>query len=74
LWIQDHSDAIKDIICESSVVKKLVDDADQFQLVIAIADLVSALCIGVSPITVSAIIVKIGLKKVCRSVFPNSEL
>jgi hypothetical protein len=41
------------------------DNQDLEALVLAIADLVAGVCLGVSPVTVSVLLVKIGLKKLC---------
>lgn len=63
-WFSANKEELEKRIC-SNVVRELVDTSDAPTLVAAIADLISACCIGVSPITVAWLITRQGLHAFC---------
>lgn len=65
IWLKANSDAFRKRICSSHKVRSLLKDNYINLAVVAIMDLISDICIGVSPITVAVLIVKIGIDKLC---------
>lgn len=68
IWMEEKIGDFRELICPSQIVQAVLvdqDNQDLEALVLAIADLVAGVCLGVSPVTVSVLLVKIGLKKLC---------
>ena len=65
-WIEKNIEILKNKIC-SEEIRKLSELNDTKLLYLAILDVVMGALTGVSPFTVSAIIIKRGLNKICSS-------
>ena len=69
-WVSENQQKIKTAICENQRVndlqEQIEDKEKRILLVTSIADLISGFCTGISPFTVSVIIVKEGLKQFCK--------
>lgn len=71
IFIEAKLYEISQIICNDKDVIKHIDKEgfdDKEAIVIAIAELISSVITGVSPITVSALIIKKGLGKLCQEI------
>lgn len=66
-WLTYELPEIRKIICNGKISKHLQSQEDMTQLLISVADVLAALFTGVALITISALVVKIGLKKICNS-------
>lgn len=68
IWWERNIKLITDAICGSEKLRKLLlaENNDDVVLVTAIADLVSGLVTGVSPVTVAALLVKKGVNNICK--------
>jgi hypothetical protein len=66
LWLQINMQYFQDAICTQTRVRKIVEHKDG-ELVAAIADLIASFCVGVSPVTVAYLLVRRGLKSLCKA-------
>lgn len=66
-WFSERIGIIGKAICTDSNIRLLVENNDTNNLILAVSDLIVSICIGVSPITVSYLLVKQGLKSLCGS-------
>jgi hypothetical protein len=67
-WLARHRSVIQLKVCSSHVARICRDNPKAFDrviLVAAIADLIAAVCVGVSPIVVAVLIVKAGVTELC---------
>ena len=67
-WISKYRSKLREIICNGQVAKVTLSDNrtwDQVLLVAAVADLISSVSTGVSPVVVAALLVKEGLSQLC---------
>lgn len=67
-WLADRKSSIEVAVCLNARVKDLVTNSrkrDRILLVSAVADLISSVVSGVSPVTVSVLLVKEGLETLC---------
>jgi len=62
-WYSTNIDNVRAAICPHA--KTLTEDNDERAAIIAVADLLTGLLIHVTPVTAAALIVKIGIKKLC---------
>lgn len=67
LWLKEKRMEIQCAICTSEKVREHALDSDQLILAVAITDLIAGICIGVSPATVAVLLVKMQVKKYCKS-------
>ena len=65
-WFSANKKALEDRICIPDV-RKVFDGGDTPTLITAIADLISACCTGVSPVTVAYLLVRKGLNTFCAN-------
>ena len=71
-WLISQQKNLKYTICNDNSIHDLfVNSNDTVQLVIAVADLITGLCVGVSPFTVATFLVKVGLKSFCHENWTN---
>jgi hypothetical protein len=63
VWFQSHLASLQGAVCQVKV-RSLID-GDDAVLLAAVADLIAGLCLGVSPVTVSYLICKRGMKSFC---------
>jgi hypothetical protein len=70
-WFQERRARISKNVCSSATLARLREAGDsqgKVALLVALADLIASICIGVSPFTVAAIILKLGLDRFCTGV------
>ena len=67
-WFENNYKRLEERICLSDKAKFFSNssDIDTATILSAISDLISSVCIGVSPFTVSRLILKRGLKMLCH--------
>jgi hypothetical protein len=66
-WFDSKRSELSDAICSNRQVRELYEHDDMGPLAVAISDLIIGVCIGVSPITVAYLIVRIGVGRLCRA-------
>ena len=69
-WFAKSKSKLRETICQSQSVTTYLECPkrwDEAVLVAAIADLISSLCVGVSPVTVAALVLKKGLHTLCSN-------
>jgi len=64
-WLSRKEQDIRKAICGSTRIRNHVHSDDNLVLISAIADLLSSICTGVSPFTVSVLLYKRGVKEFC---------
>lgn len=68
-WLAKNREAFRNVICgNEEIVKYLNKDSStetKVHLVTAVLDLIASICIGVSPVTVSVLLVREGIEKLC---------
>ena len=67
-WIESKKSALQNEICKSTTVRENLD-SDIMVLTAAIADLIASICFGVSPLTVAYLLVKMGIEKLCYTIW-----
>ena len=65
-WFSAQSATIQAAICSPSVAESFVAQSDERQLLLVLADILFKANLGVAPLTLSAFVLKIGLKKFCN--------
>lgn len=69
-WMKDKREVLANEICNNKTIITLKSKEDNIEnrimLVTAISDLIASIFIGVSPITVSVLLVKEGLDNICK--------
>jgi hypothetical protein len=65
-WFSAQTGRIQAVICTPSVAEGFIVDSDERKLMLALADLLLKAHFGVGPVTLSSLVVKIGLKKFCN--------
>ena len=68
-WIDQNWEAFREAICKTESIQELVANNSTKQLVLAIADLISGLITGVSPITVAILLTKTGIEEMCGEIW-----
>jgi hypothetical protein len=66
-WFIAKIDTFRDVLCSNKNKKYLVEDSGTKTAVLAISDLLASVCFGVSPVTVAAILLKIGIRNLCSN-------
>lgn len=69
-WVQQNKELLKKKVCNSNVYSVYFNGEKKYEntlLYAAIADLISGICLGFSPIVVAVLIVKQGLDKFCQT-------
>jgi len=69
-WFQQNYLKISNHVCNNERIRKLYKDKNirrRTMLIVALGDLLMGIISGVSPITVSALLMKEGLETVCRN-------
>lgn len=77
-WFSRNRNALVERICGNSRVKTIMREANDptkrsVALVVAIADVVTAAVTGVSPWTLSALLVQEGLEQLCREAWTSPD-
>lgn len=70
-WWTHNRERLLTSVCSSEVIKNISESGDELALVVAVLDLISGIMTGISPATVAVLIVKLGLGKVCESMWNN---
>lgn len=68
-WLNKNKELLRKQVCGSQVVRlvsKQDRQWDQMLLTAAVADLIMSLSLGISPVTVAALLVKEGLVQLCE--------
>ncbi|HKP51927.1 MAG TPA: hypothetical protein VJ183_04660 [Chloroflexia bacterium] len=71
-WMEKKGDDLRALICNDKNVVQLCNaetDGYDPELVTAVADLIASLVIGVSPFTVSVLLIKVGLRRFCADIW-----
>ena len=63
-WFAANKKTLEDRICTVRM-RTIADGGDNQVLIIAVGEVISACCVGVSPVTVTCLIIRKGLKKFC---------
>lgn len=67
-WLQKHLESLRSAVCSDARIRQVVEThGDLVTLAMAVADVITSLCVGVSVGTVSCILVKIGLARLCKT-------
>jgi hypothetical protein len=67
IWLRSNIKQFKNTLCGSERICLMVKrDTDLKEIILAVCDLLISLQFGVSPLTVSVLIVKSSLKKLCN--------
>ena len=70
-WWTYHKEQLTNSICDSEAVKKAYNSSDELAVLAAVLDLISGIAIGISPITVAVLLVKLGIDKTCKNKWEN---
>ncbi|WP_309385803.1 hypothetical protein [Cerasicoccus frondis] len=68
-WFQRHKTELREKVCGTYLAKLAADENggwDRVLIVAGIADLIANRCVGVSPLSVAALILKLGLNSLCQ--------
>ena len=65
-WFEANLKKFRATICNSVAAEHIINASDEATLIASISDLIAGLCVGVSPVTVATILVKLGLKNLCN--------
>ena len=65
-WFSAQTKTIQAAICTPSIAKIFVAECDERELLLGLADILVEKQFGVAPLTLSALVLKIGLKKFCN--------
>jgi len=65
-WFEKQLPHLRENVCTNIVTQHLLKNTDEVILIGAIVDIISSVCVGVTPATVATLIVKIGLKEFCN--------
>ena len=69
-WLYSNINIIKDKVCNSENVRSLVErQSDEQDLILVLADFISALSFGISPVVLSALLLKLGIKNLCSNLW-----
>lgn len=77
LWLESKKSELIEILCNNEQLNSLLKSEpkrlkDRIVLVAAVADLLSSIITGVSPITVSVLLIKAGLEDLCENTHKSS--
>lgn len=64
-WLTARRSQLASVVCTDGIRNVWRQPGDRVQLCLALSDLIAAFCTGVSPFVVAAIIMKIGVGKLC---------
>jgi hypothetical protein len=67
VWVDAKTNILRATICPNSTVRSYFVESENWKLFTAIIDLVASIAVGVSPVTLSALLIKRGLKNLCQS-------
>lgn len=73
-WLDENLEELKSRVCGSRLAALAKDPNggwDKVILAAGIADLISGICTGVSPATVAALLLKMGLTSICGEAHPK---
>lgn len=73
VWLTEQRDDFQSQICNSERIRWMAEHKEA-GLVTAIADLIAALCIGVSPITVAYLLTRRGITSFCSSFWDRTAM
>jgi hypothetical protein len=69
-WFEGKKNQIQAIVCKSEITKSIMKEEDNIKILTLIADGIAISILGnlpVSPFTIGAIVLKIGLKEFCST-------
>lgn len=69
-WFVDRIELFRKGVCNNEELKKTVSaNFDEIEIISAIADLISSYCVNSSPFTVSVLLYKYGILKLCSGIW-----
>ena len=73
-WWEDNQSKIINNLCKNEKVKTVIDNIEtkESEVIVVIADFISALVLGISPIIVATLITKIGLNNLCKEIWSKN--
>jgi hypothetical protein len=74
-WFEEWRTRIRDRICTPTArasLDRAIEAPGSGTLLIAIADMIAGIVVGVSPVTVAALVVKLGLGRFCGQAVPGA--
>jgi hypothetical protein len=63
-WFNANLDRLRAVVCPHA--KQLTEETEARSALIAVADLLAGVILHVAPVKVAALILKVGVKKLCR--------
>lgn len=69
-WYEQNKERLREKVCGSYIAELATDKNegwDKVLILAGLADIITGVCAGVSPLSVSALIMKLGLKSLCHS-------
>jgi hypothetical protein len=64
-WFELKLPQLRDAICGNVAITTLIKNGDEAQLATAVVDVVTALSLGVSPVTIVTLLIRMGLTRLC---------
>jgi hypothetical protein len=67
-WFNSRVSTFKSFVCENDEFQeriKSIDQSDEAKLCLMLADIIAQSCVGVPPVCISALILKVGLTRFC---------
>jgi hypothetical protein len=64
-WLKDNAARIKGIVCTKRVQKLVQEDAGPTEVCVALGDLLLDQFAGIAPLSLAALVVKIGVRSYC---------
>jgi hypothetical protein len=72
-WLIANMQMLQNQVCRDLELRRMVENpTDNQVLAIAVLDLITSYVVGVSPITVTALLIKRGLRNLCRECWKNT--
>jgi len=65
-WLEENYESLQEAICRNGTIRKYYNDNEDIILAAAIADLISAICLSVSPFSVAVLVAKKGIGELCK--------
>lgn len=66
-WLKMKLPQLRTAICGQTAVKSFVNNADEALIATAICDIIANMTLGVSPVTLTSLIMRIGLQRFCKT-------
>lgn len=73
-WLSTNASILKKAICHSERLKKAVDEGDdRVKIGVVVGDILTGLSLGVSVVTLTAIIVQHGVSNICKGLWVGED-